>query len=429
MAIWRYRPTIIGITGSAGKSSAKEAIYQTLKGKYKVRRSTGNYNNEVGAPLTILGLKGGGSSFWAWLIVFLKAVFVVIWSGNYPEILILEMGVDKPGDMEYLLDFIPVQVGVFTAIGEFPSHIEFFPEREKLIGEKALLIKSLPLEGLAVLNYDDLSVRDVGRGLPPKIKKIFYGFGQGADLKIVNYELVVRDLDRKDFGLSFKLDYQGSLVPFHLNRVLAKQQVFAAAAAAAVGVFFGMNLVEISQALADYHPLPGRTSLIKGINHSWLIDDSYNASPLATIAALEVLEEFSVILSPASARGGRRGEESRRQPVSSCRKIAVLGDMLELGKYTEPGHQAVGKKAATVADLLFTVGEKSQITASAAEEKGMEHNSVFRFNNSEETGQALKKIIKEGDIVLIKGSRLMKMEKITKEIMAEPSKAKDLLVY
>jgi len=410
ITIWRYRPEIIGITGSMGKSSAKEAIYHTLKAKFKVRRSAGNYNNEVGAPLAILGLKGGGSSALAWLAVFLKAILVIIWDRNYPDILILEMGVDKPGDMEYLLDFIPVEVGVFTAVGEFPSHIEFFPEKDSLLKEKARLIKSLPGDGLAVLNYDDSSVRLVGGELNKKIKTIYYGFGQGADLRIVEYGLRLADLDKGDFGAGFKIDYQGSVVPFRLNRVLSKQQVFAAAAAAAVGSFFNMNLVEISQALSGYRSLAGRTNLIKGINGSWLIDDSYNASPMATVAALDVLEETA-------------------EQAKSKRKIAVLGDMLELGKYSEPGHQAVGRKAASAADLLFSVGEKSQITAVAAEEEGMEHNLVFRFSNSEEAAKALKGIIKQGDIILIKGSRAMKMEKITREIMAEPQKAKELLVH
>lgn len=400
--IWRYKPEIIAITGSVGKSSAKEAIYQILKTKFRVRRNIGNYNNEIGVPLTILGLETGGCSILAWLKNFLIAFLNIFWSRNYPELIILEMGVDKPGDMKYLLSFIPVKVGVFTAIGEFPSHIEFFPEKEKLIEEKSLLIKSLPKDGLAVLNYDDLSVRMTGDDLSDT-KTIYYGFGQGADLKIINHELVINDLDKGDFGIAFKMDFKGSVVPFRLNKVISKEQSFAIAAAAAVASFYNINLVDVSGAFREYKTLPGRANLIKGIKNTWIIDDTYNSSPKAALAALEILEKME------------------------GRKIAVLGDMLELGKYTEEGHRKVGNKAVKIADLIFTVGQRARFIADEARKQGFE--KVFEFSTSEEAGLEIQERLEPGDIILIKGSRAIHMEKITKEIMAEPEKAKELLVH
>ena len=418
IVLWKYQPEIIGVTGSVGKTSAKEAIYQVLKKQFRVRRNVRNYNNELGVPLTILGLETAGRSLIAWLKNFFKAGAVIFWGKNYPEILVLEMAVDRPGDMKYLLDFIPVKVGVITAIGQFPVHIEFFPEKGKLIEEKALLVKSLVKNSLAVLNYDDLSVRMIGDDLPEEVSIINYGMGQGADLKIMGYELVIRDLKKGDFGVSFKLEYQGSFVPVRLNKVLGKQQVYAVAAAVAVGLNFGLNLVKISAALRKYRSLPGRTKLIKGIKNSWIIDDSYNSSPAAALAALELLEEFSL--------GGLVPIES--EAPNSNRRIAVLGDMLELGENTEAGHRQIGQQAASVVDLLFTVGPRARFIADEAIQQGMVQEKIFKFSRPEEAALSLQKRLLPGDIILIKGSRAIHLEKIVKEIMAEPKKADKLLV-
>ncbi|MBU1292375.1 UDP-N-acetylmuramoyl-tripeptide--D-alanyl-D-alanine ligase [Patescibacteria group bacterium] len=404
IVIWRYQPIIVAVTGSIGKTSTKEAIYYVLRKKFRVRRNLKNYNNEIGVPLTILGLETGGSSVFSWLINFLKAILIFFWSKGYPEILILEIGVDKPGDMKYLLDFIPVKIGVFTAIGEFPVHLEFFQEKGKLVKEKAQLVESLPKDGLAILNYDDLSIRMVGDELSENIKTLYYGFGEGADIKINNYELKMDDFEKGKFGISFKLEHEGSNVPIKLKRVLGKQQCFIAAAAASVGLYFGLNLVEISSALGKYRSLAGRTKLLQGVKNTWIIDDSYNASPLATIASLELLEEFP------------------------GRKIAVLGDMLELGQDTEIAHRQVGKKAASVVDLLFVVGSRSVFIADQARQQGLDQDQIFEFSQSSEAGVPLQEKIQPGDIILIKGSRSIHMEKITKEIMAHPEEADRLLV-
>ncbi|PIP16918.1 MAG: hypothetical protein COX44_02725 [Candidatus Portnoybacteria bacterium CG23_combo_of_CG06-09_8_20_14_all_37_13] len=411
IVLWKYHPEIIGVTGSVGKTSAKEAIYQVLKKEFKVRRNMRNYNNEVGVPLTILGLETAGRSIMAWLKNFLKAAAVILTNKDYPEILILEMGVDKPGDMKYLLDFIPVKAGLVTAIGQFPVHLEFFPEKDKLIEEKALLIKSLSKKGLAVLNYDDLSVRMLGDRVPAGISIIYYGMGQGADLKILNYKLFIKDLKRGDFGISFKLEYQGSFVPVRLNKVLGRQQAYAAAAAAAIGLRLGLNLVKISTALRKYRSLPGRTKLIKGIKNSWLIDDSYNSSPAAALSALEILKEF-----PLEFDGQK------------TRKIAVLGDMLELGQDTEAAHRQVGQAAAETVDLLLTVGERAIFIADQACQQGMAHEKIFEFFQPEEAALALQKKLRTGDIVLIKASRAVHLEKVVQEVMARPEKADKLLI-
>ncbi len=411
--LWRYKPTVVAVTGSAGKTCTKEAIYYVLKKRFKVRRNIRNYNNEIGVPLTILGsyvspettLKG----LCGWLKIFIKSLFVIIYQKNYPKILVLEMGICKPGDMEYFMSFIPVKVGVFTSIGEFPVHLEFFPEKGRLVEEKSILVKSLPNDGLAVLNYDDLSVRMVGDKLPEQTKILYYGFGEGADLKIRNYELVIRDLKKKDFGINFKLEQEGSIVPIRLIKVLGKQNALTATAAAAVGLYFDLNLVQISNALRRYRTVAGRSKLLEGIKESWIIDDSYNASPLSVLSGLDILKEFPI-------------EEGH------CKKIAVLGDMLELGEKTEVGHRQVGENINSIVDILFTVGDRARFIADEAKKHGFSKDNIFEFSRSEDAAIHIQKIIHKGDIVLIKGSRSIRMEKIVKKIMAHPEKSDKLLI-
>ncbi|HLD34785.1 MAG TPA: Mur ligase family protein, partial [Patescibacteria group bacterium] len=246
--LWKYQPEVVAITGSVGKTSAKEAIIQVLGKYFRARGNQRNYNNEIGVPLTILGIEGGGSSFWLWAKVFLRAVSMIIFREEYPEILILEMGVDRPGDMAYLTSFVPVDVAVVTAIGEFPSHLEFFPEKDKLVGEKSILVQSVGREGLAILNYDDISVRAMADEFSENIKTTTYGFGEGADIQISNYSFYLSDLEKGDYGATFKIEYEGGLVPFRIKKMLGKQQAFAVAAATGVGMSFGLNLIEISSA-------------------------------------------------------------------------------------------------------------------------------------------------------------------------------------
>ncbi|OGZ33910.1 MAG: hypothetical protein A3I88_03575 [Candidatus Portnoybacteria bacterium RIFCSPLOWO2_12_FULL_39_9] len=405
IVLWKYRPEIVAVSGSVGKTTAKEAIYTILKAHFRARRNLENYNNEIGVPLAILGLETGGRSIKKWLKIFLKALAVIIFKTEYPEILVLEMGADKPGDLGYLLSFVPIKIGVITAIGEFPVHLEFFPEKDALIEEKSSLVKSLPRKGLAVLNYDDLSVRMMRENISSGAQIISYGFGQGADLKIMNYELKIKNLEEKDFGVNFKLENKGSMVPIRLKKCLGKQQAYAAAAAAAVGLNFGLNLVNISAGLEKFRPLPGRTNLIRGIKKTWIIDDTYNASPSSVIAGLEILNQF--------------------QPK---RKIAVLGDMLELGEKTEEAHRRVGREAFLTADLLLLVGERARFIADEMKKNGFSEEKIFEFDSAEKAGLALQEKLEAGDIILIKGSRAMRMEKIVKEIMAFPEKVSKILV-
>lgn len=398
--LWRYHPVIVGVTGSVGKTSSKEAIFAVLKNKFKVRRNQKNYNNEIGVPLTILGQETGEHSIFHWLKVFVLGALGIIRSKNYPEILVLEIGADKIGDIAYLVSFVHCQVGVITAIGEIPVHVEFFQGADQVAQEKATLIKSLDKNGWAILNFDDDRVKAMAS--KTKAQVFGYGFNPGLDLCASQLEQHLENL--AEAAVSFKVDYKGSNVPIRLNGFLGAHQICPVLAAIAVGLVFKMNLVEISQALKNYQLPPGRLRLLKGIKNSWIIDDTYNASPSATLAALEVL---------AKTRG---------------RKIAALGDMLELGQFSEEAHRQIGAKAAKVVDLLMVVGERSIFIADQAKREGLAEDKILSAANSQEAARVLQELIGEGDVVLTKGSQALRMERITKEIMAEPEKAGELLV-
>lgn len=386
----KYKPTVIGVTGSVGKTSTKEAIYTVLKNERRTRRSLGNFNNEIGLPLTILGDYQEIKGIFFWPKVFFKSLWQIIFNNkNYPEVLVLEMAADRPGDIAYLTKIAQPQIGVITAIGEIPVHVEFYPSPEAVAKEKAKLIESLPIQGFAILNCDDPVVWNLRNRTRAHL--VSYGFNETAQVQIVNLEWKIEE--EKIEGMSFKISYGGSLTPFRLKKAYGKPQVYAATAAIAVGLIFGLNLVKISEALENYEPLPGRMRLLKGVKNTLILDDAYNASPLSMRSALETLENL-----PAK------------------RKVAVLGDMLEIGKYSLEAHQAIGKLAGKIVDLLFCIGPRAKFIAESAKEAGLAPQNIKTFENVEKAKKIVEREIKSGDLILVKGSHALALEEIVKEI-------------
>jgi len=404
----KYRPEVIGITGSVGKTGVREAIYTVLAAKFKVRRNLKNYNNEIGVPLTVIGALSPAKSIFGWTKVFLLAVKLLLKKDkNYPKILILEMAADKPGDMDYLTDMVQPKIGVITSIGD--SHIENFGSLEKIKEEKFVLVKTIDHHGWAVLNIDDQRLKSLLGETKAKI--LTYAIDNEAEVSAKEIKLIfISSLEEKDqLGINFKLINKGSFTPVFLPNVISKAGVYAALAAAAVGVIKGMNLVEISQALKKYSPPNGRMRLLYGIKNTYIIDDTYNASPAASILAVETLTGIP-----------KEGEEN---------KYAVLGDMLELGEFSQAKHEEVGRAVAeNKIDKLIVVGERSRDIARGALNSGMEKDNIFHFAATEQAGKFIQERIKTGDIILVKGSQGARMEKVVKEIMAEPLRAKELLV-
>lgn len=394
LILWRYQPLVIGVTGSVGKTSTKEAVYTILKSKYRVARNVFNLNTEIGMPLTIIEGINAERNVMLWLQNFLHALKLLIFKNKkYPEILVLEMSEDAPGMIKYLTELARPRIGIITFIGSPPVHLEYFKNVNHFIEEISSLPQKLLLNDTLILNIDN----DLVLSLKEKTiaKTLTYGFQENANIKISNYKLIPT-VDLSKLGMSFRLEYKGSFVPIKIKGVFGKPQVYALAAGAAVGLSLGMNLVEIAEAIKDYQIPQGRTKFIRGIKSSWILDDSYNASPDSVLAALNLLEE-----------------------VPAKRKIVALGEMKELGNLSELAHQtigvAIGEKKI---DIFIGVGRQMNLVKEIALEKNPKIR-VFWFENSEQAKKSIKEIMQKGDLILIKGSRIMEMERITREIKSE----------
>lgn len=406
--IKKYKPKIVGITGSVGKTSSKEAISLVLSCQKRVRSSFSNYNNEFGLPLTIIGLKSPGKNFFKWFFVFCKAIFLLFFKDkSYPEYLVLEMGIDREGDMDYLLKIVKPDRAVLTNISH--SHLEYFGSIDKIKKEKMKLLHGLKKGGIAIVNSDNDFLKNVKEEL--KVLLINYGFKPGANIlaRDLNFILPDGDLKNNFYGANFKLEYRGSIVPVILPGVISKSSVYSVLSALAVAISFDFNLIDLVGCLKNIKVPVGRMNVLPGIKNTILIDDTYNSSPESSLLALDFLQSIK-----------------KRQ---NRRKIVALGDMLELGNYSEEGHRLIGDKISKLdIDEIVLVGEKSRDIGRGAIAGGFDKNFIFQFKESSEAGLFLQKRMSEGDVVLLKGSQGVRMEKAVKEIMAEPMKSGELLV-
>ncbi len=402
----KYKPKVVAITGSVGKTSTKDAVYAVLSKFFYVRKSEKSYNSQIGLPLTILGVPNGWNDPFVWLKNILKGLSLIIFRHKYPEWLVLEVGVGKPGDMKETASWLSTDFVVITAIGETPAHIEFFTSRKHLIEEKSGLIKTLKKSGILILNKDDEAVMSMSS----KTKNITstYGFSDGADLLASDDSILYsKNSDNKEVpeGVVFRIGVGGSSLPVVIEDVFGRNHVYATLAALALASNLKLNMLEVINALKHYEVPAGRMRLLDGIDNTLIIDDTYNSSPFACESALKTLGQ-----------------------IKSLRKVAVLGDMLELGKHTEEAHKNIGKLVKENADVLFVVGARAQSIKAGAIEQGMDEKSIFEFSNSFLAGESLKEFVKSGDIVLIKGSQGMRMERAVEAILKDEAHKSTLLV-
>ncbi|PIR57830.1 MAG: hypothetical protein COU71_02050 [Parcubacteria group bacterium CG10_big_fil_rev_8_21_14_0_10_38_31] len=405
LILWRYRPKIIAITGTVGKTSAKDAIGTIFSREFYARKSDKSYNSEFGVPLTIIGAKSAFNNLFKWFLIFLKGIKLLIVKHDYPEMLILEVGVDRPDDMSKLTSWLNPDTALVTGFGNTPVHIEFFKNVDELMREKSKLIRDFTLENHVVLNGDDPKTRELKNRT--KANVVTYGFNEDNDLIASNYRILYKD--DKDSGVPegiiFKVDYKGKIIPIRLYNIFGKQAVYSVLSALAMGVVYHFNIIEMSNSLTRYRPPVARLNLISGIGDSFILDDTYNASPLAVEMALNTLDEIK----------------------TKGRKIAVLGDMLELGKYSADEHRKVGEKVLGIADIIVTVGIRAKFIAEGAKEAGFREKNIYEFGESREAGRFLIDIIKEGDLILVKGSQSIRTERVVEEIMAHPENKEFLL--
>lgn len=400
----KYRPKIVAITGSVGKTTTRAACVAVLGMSFRVRGSMKNYNNELGVPISILGCDAPGHSVFKWGGVFLKGIWLLLANDPlFPQVLVLEMGADHPGDLAYLMSIAPPDVGVVTAVSA--AHTEFFNSVEGVLEEKKVMITTLTENHFAIINGDDENLKSIVGEVRARLTSL--GFSGDAHVQAQNVS-VAYDSDGIPIGTHAEIRVDGSQFVVVIPRTLGVPVVYAALAGVSVGRALGLSSDEIQKGLMTFEPPAGRLRILEGIKHTTLIDDTYNSSPHATHAALDALANIQA--------HGRH-------------KIAVLGDMLELGALTEETHREIGRYAAKSGiTTLITVGFASRFTAEEAREAGLGEDHVFSFDTSVEAGSFLQERLQEGDVVLIKGSQGVRCERIVKEVMAEPLRAEDLLV-
>lgn len=395
LILLRYRPKIIAVTGSVGKTSTKDAIFTVLSHFKTVRKSEKSFNSEIGMPLSIIGAHNGWDNPFVWLETIARGFALILWKHQYPEYLILEVGAGKPGDIKNFAPWLAPDITVVTRFPDKPVHIEFFGSVEKIIEEKSALAYAVKKNGLLVLNHDDEKVyalhskanrRTVSYGLHQNATYHatypMYSYTQVGEINIPN-------------GITFKLEFEGNTFPVSLPHILGMHYVGSALAALACAKEAGCEMLASIKALEEYTTPQGRLSLIEGINNSVIIDDTYNSSPVAVQAALDTLAE-----------------------IKGARKIAVLGDMLELGKYTKEAHEELGDYAKDIADIIIGVGPRARVIVEKALESGFPVKNTYHFDTASTTGKFLEGILEAGDVVLLKGSQGVRLERATKAIMA-----------
>jgi UDP-N-acetylmuramoyl-tripeptide--D-alanyl-D-alanine ligase len=299
---------------------------------------------------------------------------------------------------------------VITRIGKTPVHIEFYNSLNQLVEEKASLLKSVKSDGLVILNADD----EVVAGLKSKTKNkvVTFGFNEEADMQASNMQILYKKSDDAGGeipdGLLFRLNYDGNSLPVAIEGAFGQNHVYSALVALSVASGLSLNMVTAGQALKNYETPPGRNKLLEGVKKTLIIDDTYNSSPVAAEAAVKTLEEMRI------KKGGK--------------KIAVLGDMLELGKHTDEMHKELGKIASKVVDVLVTVGPRARLIAEGALNQDFPEDKIFQYDDSRSAGKFVEGIINDGDIILVKGSQGVRMERAVEEIMAHPENKEALLV-
>jgi UDP-N-acetylmuramoyl-tripeptide--D-alanyl-D-alanine ligase len=346
----RIAVEVIGVTGSVGKTTTKEITAAVLSTRYKVLKNEANYNNEIGLPLTLLELRPNHE----------KAV--------------LEMAMYALGEIRLLCQIARPRVGIVTNVG--PSHLERLGSLEAIANAKAELVESLPPDGTAILNGDDPRVAAMAGRTSARV--LLYGTSPGCDVR--GLDLESRGLE----GIAFTLECGGrsTRIQTHLP---GRHILHNALAAAAAGLVEGLALDEVAAALAMAQ-VPLRLSVHRARCGATILDDTYNASPSSTMAALDLLAELP------------------------GRHIAMLGDMRELGALEEQGHRSVGQRAAEVAELIYAVGDLGRLTGEAARQAG--HDSVSFWSSKEEAAQDLRQRLEPGDVVLLKASRAMALETV-----------------
>jgi UDP-N-acetylmuramoyl-tripeptide--D-alanyl-D-alanine ligase len=409
----RYNPTIIGVVGNVGKTSMRANMVLFLEQFSPVGTNIDNYNTPIGITLSFIDEKFPGKNIFAWLRIMFKSLSKS-WFGDseFAPIWVLEIGVDTPGDMdEFITDFLKFDVVVFGFIGEHPVHLAQFKDRKQLIQEDAKILRALKSDGTLIIDGDDVVLKPIYR---KRGNVITFGFGD-THIKASDFKVAIESVNSEEQWSNyyssivpkgkFKVEYKGSSIPFQVDYVLGKHQVNSILPSIALGLVDGMNLVDISQQIKKIVPVRGRLRCLEGIKDTLLIDDTYNAAPAAMAMALDAVSRLN---------------------VKGVRKVAVLGEMKELGPDSQAIHQDIGALAAEIVDVCICVGEGAKDILLAFHKhnpSGLYH----WFKNSEEAASKIVDFITADDIIIVKGSQSSRMEKVSLELLSNKRYRKELL--
>jgi UDP-N-acetylmuramoyl-tripeptide--D-alanyl-D-alanine ligase len=348
----RFSTKVIGITGSVGKTTTKELTHAVLSRRYKTLKSPGNMNNEIGLPLSLLSLQ------------------------RHHQRAVLELGMYHRGEISLLCELARPHIGVVTMIG--PVHLERAGSMEAIVAAKQELVEALPADGVAILNKDDDRV--MGMADHTRARVFSYGLDESADLWADNIHSMGLD------GIRFTLYHRGESLNLHVP-LLGRHSVHTSLRAAAVALVEEMSWDEIAAGLRHFASQL-RLVAVPGPKHSVVIDDTYNSSPDSAMAALNLLNDLD------------------------GRKIAVLGDMLELGFVEEESHRLVGRRVADVAHILIATGRRGRWIGEEALAVGMPADRVIIVQDVETAASTLMEIIAHKDVILVKGSLGLHMDRI-----------------
>jgi UDP-N-acetylmuramoyl-tripeptide--D-alanyl-D-alanine ligase len=398
----RKKPKIIAVTGSVGKTSTKDAIYTAIKNNVFARKSEKSFNSDIGVPLTVLGLPNAWNNPIGWLVNLVEGLLIALFSRSYPEVLVLEAGIDRPGDMTRLTKWLKPDIVVLTRLPSVPVHVEYFSSPAAVVEEKMKLVSALKPEGVLIYNHDDDALIEQ---LPTVLqRKIGFGRYTETDFTARADRTVYRD--DQPIATEFILLHYGNEYVITIADTVGTQHVYSGTAAIAVADELSIPIDVAAASLQALRTPNGRMRLIPGIKSTLIIDDTYNASPIAVEQALTSLRELAY----------------------AKRKIAVLGDMLELGKFSSDEHKRIGTLVPQAAQVLFTIGVRARTIAEGALAAGMSEKCVFQYDETIRAGRELQSILEPGDVILVKASQGIRAERVVEEIMANPEQAETLLV-
>ncbi len=399
----RYKPKIIAVSGSVGKTSTKDAIYTALSKKYFVRKSEKSLNTEFGVPLTIIGRPNAWSNPFLWVKNIVGGLLLIFIHEKYPEWLVLEVGSDHPGDIKWFSKWLSLDAVLLTRFPDLPVHVEFFDSPEDVNDEDYSIVSALSMDGTLFINSDDPEITKRASAWHGKVVR--YGFDDGADVQGSGFENMLTD-DPETSGISFAISSHGESEHITLPKVIGKTHAYPLIAGAAVAFEHGVSLSDSREAFLTHTPPKGRMRLLKGEKGTIIIDDTYNSSPVAVEEAVSAFKNLS----------------------THRRTIVAFGDMLELGNYSIEAHKQAGKELAEIADILVTVGVRAHFTALGAAAAKMKKKSIFECRTAEDAGVFIEQLMEEGDVIFIKGSQSVRMERCVEQIMNEPERKEELLV-